>query len=410
MSKIRLQRARYLILSLFIVVISFSAGYLFGVKGYRIRNQGLPRVAITREIPPDKNLDFGLFWQVWDTLEAEYFDKTKLNSAAMVYGAIKGMVDAVGDPYTSFLPPEENKIIEEDLSGNFEGVGIQIGFRGTQLAVIAPLPGTPAEKAGIKAGDYIIGIIDKEKDIDRSTAGISLPEAVQAIRGQKGTKVTLILLRNGSDEPIEAEVVREAIDVPSVVVTYEKEGKIAHLKLLKFAGETREEWNKAVSEIMGKSSVKGIVLDLRNNPGGFLDTAVDIANEFVETGKIIVIEENAQGQKNEFTAVRFGKLEKTPLVVLVNKGSASASEILAGAIKDNQRGKIVGEATFGKGTIQEPKQLTASTGLHITVARWLTPSGFWVNEKGLEPDVKIEDNADTPEDEQLLKAIELLID
>jgi carboxyl-terminal processing protease len=409
MPKIRLQRVRFLLFSLLLLIVSFSGGYLFGVEGYRVRTQNLPRVTLTREVPPDKNLDFALFWQVWDTLESEYFDKSQLNSSQMIYGAIKGMVEAVGDPYTAFLPPEENKVIQEDLSGNFEGVGIQIGFRGTQLAVIAPLPGTPAEKAGIKAGDYIIGIVDKEKEIDKSTAGISLAEAVQAIRGPAGSKVTLILLRNGSDQPIEAEVTRAAIDVPSVVLEFQENDQIAYLQLLKFTGETKAEWDAAVTEVLENAKVKGIIVDVRNNPGGFLDTAVDIANEFLERNEVIVIEEGANGQKEEFAGIRVGRLREIPLVVLVNKGSASASEIFAGAIADHDRGQIIGETTFGKGTIQEPKQLTKTTGLHLTIARWLTPDGTWVNDKGLEPDIKVEDNPETEIDEQLQEAIKSLI-
>lgn len=406
MPKIRINSARYLVLSLFLMLASFSFGYLFGVRGYRIQTQDLPRVSVSREVPPDKSLDFSLFWQVWDTLESDYLDKNQLNTADMIYGAIKGMVAAVGDPYTTFLPPEENKIIQEDLSGNFEGVGIQIGFRGTQLAVIAPLPGTPAEEAGIQAGDYIIGIVDEQKDIDRSTTGISLPEAVEAIRGPRGSQVTLILLRNGNETPIEAEIVRREIEVPSV--TLEVKEDIAHIRLLKFTAETKSEWAEVVEEVAGNAQIRGVVVDLRNNPGGFLDASVDAASDFLETGQVVVIEENSRGVKEEFKVQRLGNLKDIPLVVLVNKGSASASEIFAGAIKDHGRGEVIGQATFGKGTIQEPRQLTNTTGLHITVAKWLTPDGFWVNDVGLSPDLEIEDNPETPEDEQLDRALEAL--
>ena len=386
----------------------FSLGYLVGVGGYKGDIKNFPRVTISREVPQDKGeLDFSLFWKVWDALGASYYDKEKIIPANMVYGAIEGMVSAVGDPYTVFLPPDKNKVVQEDLQGSFEGVGIQIGFKGNQLAVIAPLPGSPAEKVGVKAGDYIVGIKDEEKGIERGTVGISLADAVQVIRGPAGSKVILSLLREGSSEVIVVEITREAIDIPSVKLSFEGDGKIAHIKLLKFGGETQAEWEDAVTEVVKRPEVKGIVLDLRNNPGGYLQGAVDIAGEFLKTGKVVVIEERA-GTKNDYMVEGVGRFLNTPLVVLANGGSASASEILAGALRDNNRAKIVGETTFGKGTIQEPQQVNGGAGLHITIARWLTPDGTWVNEGGLKPDIEVKDNPDTPEDEQLQEAVKQL--
>jgi carboxyl-terminal processing protease len=406
MSFARLRRA---IIILFLIILTFSGGYFLGRKGFMISLSKGTKVTISRQTPPEKNLDFSLFWRVWDTLHSNYFDKTKLIESEMVYGAIRGMVSAIGDPYTVFLPPKENKVVQEDLRGSFEGVGIQIGFRGNQLAVIAPLPDSPAEEAGVEAGDFIVGIKDELKKIDRGTVGITLPEAVQAIRGAAGTKVTLTLLRNGQDEPIVVDIVRASLDIPSLILSYEgKDQTIAYVKLLKFSGESKKEWDKAVKEILMRPKVKGIVLDLRNNPGGYLQAAVDIASEFLKNGEIVVVEENSKGRRNEFRVERIGRFLNTPVVVMINKGSASASEILAGALRDVGKVTLVGETSFGKGTIQEPIQIENGAGLHITTARWLTPSGFWVNEKGLEPDVKIEDNPETPEDEQLLKAIELI--
>ena len=325
----------------------------------------------------------------------------------MVYGAIEGMVSAVGDPYTVFLPPDKNKVVQEDLQGTFEGVGIQIGFKGNQLAVIAPLPGSPAEAAGVKAGDFIMGILDEEKGIERGTVGISLADAVQAIRGEAGSKVTLSLLREGLSEPILVDITRAAIDIPSVELSFEAEGRVAHIKLFKFGGETDGEWETAVAEILKRPEVEGIVLDVRNNPGGYLLGAVDIAGEFLKTGKVVVIEERA-GTKDSYVVENVGRFLNTPLVILVNEGSASASEILAGAIKDNKRGKIVGEVTFGKGTIQEPQQVNGGAGLHITIARWLTPNGTWVNDGGLKPDVEVTDDPATEDDEQLREAVKTL--
>ena len=408
--KISLLRLRKYVFVLLALVLVFAGGYTLGREGYKAQFINISEVQISRQIPPGKeNIDFGLFWRVWDTLGAEYFDKTKLNASNMVYGAIQGMVASIGDPYTVFLSPSENKVVQEDLQGHFDGVGIQIGFKGTQLAVIAPLPESPAEKAGIKAGDYIIGIKDEQKGIDRGTQGITLPEAVEAIRGPKGSTITLALLRDGSDSPLIIDVVRDSINVPSVIFALEGEGEdIAHIKLLKFVEETNGEWEKAVREILKNPNIKGIVLDLRNNPGGFLHGSVDIAGEFVKRGTLIVSEEPASGNKNRFETDRHPRLADYPLVILVNEGSASASEILAGALREQADITIIGETTFGKGTIQEPRQLEDGVGLHITTAKWLTPKGNWVNEEGIEPDVTVEDDPETTEDEQLIEAIRVL--
>jgi carboxyl-terminal processing protease len=405
--KINFSTLRRSIFSVVIILGVFSGGYLLGNKNYHASLEKFPKVTISRELPPEKqDLDFSLFWRVWDTLEAKYFDKSKLVPSQMVYGAIKGMVAALGDPYTSFLTPEENKVVQEDLRGSFEGVGIQIGFKGSQLAVIAPLPNTPAEKVGLKAGDYIVGIEDKLKGVETGTAGISLPEAVQIIRGPKGTTVTLTILREGEEEPITVDIVRGNIDVPTIMLSYVgDEEDVALVKLIKFTSETQDEWENTVLELLKKPELRGIIIDLRNNPGGFLQGAVNIASEFLDSGTVVVIEEQADGFKNEFKVDRIGRLRNTGIVVIVNGGSASASEILAGALRDQKHTPIVGEVTFGKGTIQEPQEIEGGAGLHITIARWLTPSEQWVNEGGLEPDVQIEDNPETPEDEQLQEAI-----
>jgi len=406
--KFNLAKARTSIFAAIFGVLIFSLGYGLGFKN---QNSGEDiKVTISRVLPQEKKeLNFQLFWDVWDSLENSYFDKSKLKDSDMVWGAIKGMVAAVGDPYTVFLTPEEQRVTQEDLSGNFEGVGIQIGYKGTQLAVVAPLPGSPAEEAGIEAGDLIVGIKDETKDIERGTVGMNLPEAVQIIRGPAGSVVTLSLLREGTEAPIIADVVRKEITVPSVTLEFVGEGKnIAHLKVLKFGGETLDEWDSAVLEILKKQNLAGIIVDVRNNPGGYLQGAVDLGSEFLEEGEVVVVEEYANGDKTEFLAERAGRLTRDKVVVLVNGGSASASEILAGALKDNNGVKLIGEKTFGKGTVQEARELSDEVGLHITVAKWLTPSGFWVNEVGLTPEVEVEDNPDTPEDEQLNRAIETL--
>lgn len=407
---VRFDILRKVLLLVVIGSVTFSLGYLSGYNGFRASFTRFPNVTITREVPASQeDLDFSLFWQVWDTLQLKYYDKEKLIPSEMVYGAIRGMVSAVGDPYTAFIPPREYKIVQEDLNGSFEGVGIQIGFKGSQLAVIAPLPASPAEEAGIRAGDLIVNIKDDNKNVDQGTVGMNLAEAVQLIRGTANTKVTLTLLREGEDEPIVSEITRKSIDVPSVTVEYLGENSdIAHVKVLKFSGETIAEWEKYVPEILSKPNLQGIIMDVRNNPGGYLQGAIDLASDFLETRDVVVVEVQGDGNRSEYRVEKLGRFKKDKLVVLINEGSASASEIFAGAIQDNQRGQMIGVVTFGKGTIQEPQDVAGGSGLHITIAKWLTPNGTWVNEGGLKPDVEVEDNEETEEDEQLTRAVEIV--
>jgi carboxyl-terminal processing protease len=404
--KFNLNRLRKTLLIIVLVIVSFAGGYFVSSSGYKIGVQN-QKVTISRELPANRqNVDFSLFWRTWDTLDATYYDKSKLNSADMVYGAIKGLVSAVGDPYTIFLPPSENKVVEEDLQGSFSGVGIQIGFRGARLAVVAPLPNTPAEKAGVKAGDYIVGIKDEKKNIDESTSNITLPKAVEDIRGPEGSTVTLTLLRDGVNDPIVANIVRKSINVPSVITTFVGDNKdVARIQVLKFSADTNTEWDKAVAEVLSKTSVKGVILDLRNNPGGYLQEAVDLASDFLKSGTTVVKEEDGNGQTTDFKVQTLGRFLNMPVVVLINKGSASASEILAGALRDQRKALLIGGTSFGKGTIQETRTLDGGAGLHVTIAKWLTPSGYWVNGKGLDPDIKVQDNPDTTQDEQLVEAI-----
>lgn len=407
--KLTLRQIRTAVLIIALLLLAGGIGFSLGQRqiGFHWENYQ-PKVTIERAVPTEKqDIDFSLFWDVWDTLSASYLDKSALSPGKMVYGAIQGMVSSLGDPYTVFLPPEEQKRSREDLSGAFEGVGIQLGYKDGNLAVIAPLSGMPAEKAGVKAGDLILKIEDEE------TTGITLPEAVKLIRGPKGTSIKLTLLHEGEDEPYEATIVRGTIIVRSVEVDFkEKENgrKVAHLKLMRFGERTDDEWHEAVSKILSSEPpVLGVVLDLRNNPGGYLSGAVFIASEFLPSG-VVVQQEFADGRRETFSVNRRGKLLKTTLIVLVNKGSASASEIVAGALSNQGRAKIVGEATFGKGTIQEAQDLAGGTGLHITTARWLLPSGESVDKKGVIPDYEVKLDPEKPEEDiQLEKAIELLV-
>lgn len=403
-----LSRARNILLIVASWILFLGLGYGVGTKQIEGSISDFS-VTVDRSVPYDRNVDFSLFWKTWDTLEASYYDPEKLQPSDMVYGAIKGMVEAVGDPYTIFLTPRENTVIQEDLSGNFEGVGIQIGFRGKQLAVVAPLSGTPAEEAGIEAGDFIIAIKDEEKNIERGTMGITLPEAVQLIRGKAGSIVNLTLVRDEVEEPISVDVVRRSIEVPSVALKFIGEDEnIAHIKVTKFGGETKGEWNKAVLETLQNRNLAGVILDVRGNPGGYLQGAIDLASEFLESGEVVVSEERGDKTKSDFFSEGQGRLKGQNLVILINEGSASASEILAGALQDNLGTTLIGKKSFGKGTIQEPMSLDNGAGLHITIAKWLTPNGTWVNEEGVKPDIEVEDDNETKEDEQLDTAVEVL--
>jgi len=360
-------------------------------------------------------LDLTMMWRVKDKLQQMYLDKEKINDKEMVYGAISGMVGSLDDPYTVYLPPKENKSANEDLAGEFGGVGIQLGFKDKTVSVMAPLPKTPADKAGIKAGDLILRITDKEKNMDRDTAGMSLDEAVTLIRGKIGTEVTLKLFREGQKETFDVVLKRDNIVVPSLEIEWvEKNGKkIAWVKLYKFTEQLYSDWPDLVSKIneeKTKANVAGIVLDLRNNPGGYLQASVLVASDFIGDG-VIVKQQSSDGKTESYEVDKTRrKLLLDKLVVLVNGGSASASEILAGAIRDYGRGKLVGEKTFGKGTVQQPEDFSDGSGLHVTVAKWLLPKGSNIHKDGIIPDIEVKYEPEDKEDMQLKKAIEVLIE
>ncbi len=397
-----------------IATLSFLVGWQLGHRELQIKWANYkPSVSIVGKEPPKSiNLDFKLFWDTWDLVTREYLDKKAIDSQKLFYGAISGMVSALGDPYTFFLPPEQQKSSKEELNGSFEGVGIQLGFnKERRLVVVTPLTGTPAERSGIKPADVIVKIDEKD------TQNMSLPEAVKLIRGPKGSQVALTIFREGEEDTRIFTLSRETIIVKSVEVSFKDTkggGVVALVKLSRFGERTKIEWENAISDVTSKNP-QAIILDVRNNPGGFLEGAVFIASEFLSDG-VVVLQENASGQRNSFKVNRIGKLTSIPMVVLINKGSASASEIVAGALKDRKRAKLVGEKSFGKGTIQEAQDLEGDTGIHITVAKWLTPQGHWVNDtEGLEPDVKVElpkvkegEKEDKTLDPQLEKALELL--
>jgi carboxyl-terminal processing protease len=395
------------------IAVTLLVALLSGIIGWRVGSLSIdyqwknyrPSVNFSNQAPPStENIDFKLFWDVWNLVSREYVDKKAIDPKKMYYGAIQGMVAAVGDPYTVFLPPESQKAISEDLGGSFEGVGIELGYNKDKLlSVIAPLPGSPAEKAGVQPGDIIVKINGKE------ASNTSLPDAVSQIRGPKGTSVSLELFRDGDTKTRTVDLTRDTIVVKSVnyqTKTTASGKKIGYIKLARFGERTDEEWNQAVSDALG-AGVQGIILDLRNDPGGYFEDAIYVASEFIEKGNVVQ-QENAQGQKQGFPSRGNGKLTKLPLIVLINKGSASSSEIVAGAIQDYKKGKLLGNQSFGKGTIQESQNLPGGTGIHITTAKWLTPLDRWIHGIGLTPDIKVDAGDDRSKDPQLDEALKNL--
>ena len=432
MMKLTLKQIRSFIIGLSLLLLAGAVGYWIGQGriSFVPAGESSSQIKIDRRVPADKQgLDFNLFWEVWDKVEETYLERKNIDQKKMVLGAISGMVASLGDPYTVFLPPSENKDAKDDLRGDFEGVGIQIGYSKEQkLAVVAPLSGTPAEAAGLKASDLILRIVDVAQGIDQDTLGIALPEAVKLIRGPKGSQVKLTIQREGLEKPFEVSLERATIVVKSVEVRFvrsaglsqdKKEKVVAVLKLSRFGERTYEEWQEAIDniqkQIASSQNFAGVILDLRNNPGGFLQGAVFIGSEFLSSGAVVLQDKGIDG-KETFSVNRQGQLLREPLVVLINGGSASASEIVAGALQEVKRAKLVGEKTFGKGTVQEAQDLPGGAGLHVTVARWLLPSGKSIDKEGVTPDFEVkmdeEDQtagqADQTEDPQLQKAIELL--
>lgn len=421
MIKVTLPTLRKILFVVVLVAISGVFGYRLGLKQGVVGQESVA-TSLDRTIPEGKPASFSLFWQAWDDLYRLYVDKSHLNQTELIYGAIRGMVAAAGDPYTAFFPPTDNKEMKEDLGGSFGGVGIELGFKGETLAVISPLSGNPAEKAGVKAGDLILRITDTQKKIDRPTDGISLPEAVNIIRGATGTQVTLTLLRSAQEKPFTVTLTRDTIVVKTVELKFEKvkcksqkglpDCQVPVIKVNRFGEKTDVEWDQAVEQIKAieaKATVLGIVLDLRNNPGGFLDQAVNLASDFMSSG-VVVWQQYASGEKSGLSVTRSPRLSGVKLVVLINSGSASAAEILAGALSEKAGGILVGEKSFGKGTVQQPEDLPGGSGLHITIARWLLPSGKSIDKVGITPGVIVKpDEKDVTNDLQLKKAVQLVL-
>ncbi len=402
MNKKRILHRNNIILGLSILALItsfFVIGYHYGVSKLT------PMEAIAGNGSGSTNVDLSPFWKTWNILNEKYIANDKVNDKDKVWGAIKGLAASYNDPYTEFFPPTEAKEFHESINGTFGGVGLEIGIKDKILTVIAPLKGTPAEKSGIKSGDKILKINET------ITSDMTVEKAISLIRGEPGTKVTLTTFREGDKEPKAVILTREVIDIPTIDTEARKDG-IYVIRLYQFSANSTKLFQNALKDFV-KTGDKKLILDLRGNPGGYLDVAVDMASWFLPSGKKVVTEDYGEKEKPVIYRSRgYSDISsKVKIVVLVDGGSASASEILAGALKENGVATLVGEKTYGKGVVQELIDVADGSELKITVARWLTPNGNSINELGITPDYVVEitdKDIEAKRDSQMEKAVEVL--
>jgi len=377
--------------------------------GIYVDNSNRPQIEkvqlANKETAVKTDADFSPFWKVWNTINEKYPNADKTTDQDRVYGAVSGLVDSLNDPYSVFFNPDEAKSFEEEIAGNFTGIGIEVGVKDKTLTVVAPLKDTPAYKANIKSGDRILKI---DKTI---TSNLSIEEAIKLIRGEKGTTVTLTIFREGNKDPIEIKIIRDVINIPTLDTELRPDG-IFVVKLYNFSANSAILFRDAMKQFV-ESKTDKLLLDLRGNPGGYLDSAIDISSWFLPSGKIVVTEDYGKNKKDVMRSKGYNIFnDNLKFVILIDSGSASASEIVAGAMQDNGRAKLVGSQSFGKGSVQEAIKVTSDTLLKITIAKWLTPNGTSISEKGLTPDYKIELTAkdiEEKKDRQLEKAVEILL-
>ncbi|MEX0924867.1 MAG: S41 family peptidase [Candidatus Paceibacterota bacterium] len=397
------------VIALGLMVFSFGTGVYVGLyQNSDDRANGLKN--ITQDKSDD--VDFSAYWRAWKSIDEKYVpagtsSESTITAEEKLWGSIQGLTSSLGDPYTVFLPPKDNKSFEEDISGNFEGVGMEVGMRDGVLTVIAPLEGTPAKRAGIQSQDMIV-------EIDgRSTQDMAVDEAVQIIRGEKGTTVTFTIIREGEEEPLTIPVVRDAIDIPTINA-YERNDGIYVIELYNFSEPSASLFRQSMKSFIESGSDK-LIIDVRQNPGGFLTAAVDMASHFLPEGSVVVREDYGDKREDQVWRSKGYNVvdDDVEIAILVDGGSASASEILAGALSEHGKATLVGTQTFGKGSVQELVQITSNpkTSLKVTIAQWVTPGGNSISEAGLTPQIEVER---TPEqyqqgvDPQMDKAIELL--
>lgn len=334
-------------------------------------------------VPPVTNerQEFDKLYSVFDTIKRDYFKDVK--NSELINGAINGMMDALDDPYSDYMDIEETNKFHKSISSTFEGIGAEITEQDGHIVIVTPIRNSPAEKAGLKPNDKVLTVDGK------SVQGMSTTEAVQLIRGEKGTKVELAILRTGVDDPINVSIIRDTIPLQTVYgEMVEGENGIAHVQISSFSSNTTEELTEVLQDLQGKG-MKGMILDLRQNPGGLLDQAINISSMFVPGGKIIFKVEDRDGKIEEYKSTNKGNGVSTPLVVLIDKGSASASEIFAAAVSESAGISLIGETSFGKGTVQRAQDLPDGSNIKFTTEKWLTPKGNWIHKKGVKPDFEV---------------------
>lgn len=378
---------------------------VIGAWTFFVYNFGFYQGNLQIPAPPEglpAEVDISLLWDIWNKIEEKYAGE--IDYQKLIYGAAEGLTRGLKDPYTTFFTPEDSKIFKDDIAGSFEGVGMEIGIKEGELTVVAPLENTPAKKAGLLPGDKII-------KIDETHArGITIEEAVKLIRGEKGAAVILSILKEGWEESRDFTIIRDIINIPNT--RWELiEGNIARVVIYQFSGTLNTDFKKIAQEIKN-SPAESIILDLRSNPGGLLQEAQKLAGWFIEKGKIVTIEQFSEGESREYLAVGNEMFLKYPAVVLINQGTASGAEILAAALRDNRNDvKLIGEQSFGKGSVQEPVDLRGGALLKVTVAHWLTPNGELIQERGLTPDIEVkmtEEDYIEGRDPQLDRAVDIL--
>jgi len=399
------KKTRRILIAAAALVLIFLAGVYVGFRNQPAINK-LTNIS-GKETVAAITADFSPFWEIWNEINDKYPGAAAISDQERVYGAIAGLVGSLNDPYSVFFKPEEAKMFEEDIAGTFQGIGVEVGIKDKVLTVIAPLKGTPGYKAGVQSGDQILKIDETV------TTDITIEKAIELIRGEAGSVVTLTILREKETRPIEIKIVRDTINVPTLDTELRLDG-IFVIKLYSFSANAADLFRAAIREFAEADTDK-MLLDLRGNPGGYLDSAVDMASWFLPGGKTIVIEDYGGENKEQKVYRSRGYdvfTDRLKMVILIDGGSASASEILAGALQDHDRAKLVGTETYGKGSVQEVVKVTSDTLLKITVAKWLTPNGVSISETGLTPDYKVEwseKDFESGRDPQMNKALELLL-
>ena len=403
--KFKLQKKYLRKIAAFLLILimlsgTFIFGYNYGQKGKSVFGITSKNVTNT-EVGKPSGIDFSLYWQAWNKLKNDSVFNT--DTKLMIYNSISGLLSSVNDPYTVFFTPDDNKLFQQNIQGQFDGIGVELIMKNGLPTVVAPLADSPAAQAGIKAGDIILQVDDTK------SSDIGFNNLINKIRGTKGTTVTLQIGRDGQDKPLTFAVERDTITVKSVTWEEKDQGgkKIMYVKVRQFGDDTDQLFADFVIATI-KAKPAGIIVDLRDDPGGYFESAINLSSYFVDGGTVVE-QQDKNGQKQDFATTRVAELKSYKTAVLINGGSASASEIFSGALQDRKVGALIGEKTFGKGSVQELVNLSDGSAVKITVAKWLTPNGRAINGEGIAPDIEIQNPDDNSVDAQLNRALDFVV-